>query len=409
MTVATFDFTNLRIILPPGDVTIEVERDLYSAWKVAANLNSVNMSAPPAFRPSVGGDSLSPGIEAGAYFFLQNQDGWRIRPDEADATVTLTGNLAAEDPALPMTVPTLGAFTVLINGLQPITQSVGSLLLAQQDANYRGEVWIDVTSGAAGTDFPLGTASSPVNNLIDAFTIAARLGDRRLVIVSSNLVLDRAAVNWVFQGVGNSIFDVAGFDVSGTEFFNIEPIGDFNISTGTHIHEATLVNVSNFQGFMMNCGLAATISLKAGVTTFTNCFSKVVGTGTPVVDCQSAVLDVAFRGYFGGLEITNFDQAANNMSVDAEAIRLVLGATVSNGDIVVRGVGELEDNSVSPATVNSVGFVDAQEIEIIHQLQAGNVDISADNQTITVFVQGSTTTVLATFSISADGRIRRRL
>lgn len=409
MAIATFDFTNLRIILPPGDVTIEVERDLYSAWKRAVNLNSTNMGAPPAFRPSVGGDSLSPGIEAGAYFFLQNQDGWRIRPAEEDATVTFTGNLAAEDPSLPLTVPTIGAFTVLLNGLQPITQSVETLLLAQQDSNYRGEVWIDLSGNTTGTDFPVGTASEPVDNLIDAFILSTRLGTRKFVVVSSDVTLDRALVNWVIVGVGNSTFDVAGFDVSNTEFFDIEPLGSFAASTAPHIHNATLVNITNFQGFMSGCGLAATLSLQAGETTFHNCFSKVVGTGTPVVDCQSAVVDVAFRGYFGGLEITNFDQAADNMSVDADAIRLILGATVSDGDIVVRGVGELEDSTTGIVTVNTVGFVDAQEVEIIHQLQAGNVDISADNQTITVFVQGSTTVVLATFSISVDGRIRRRL
>ena len=138
---ATFDGPNLRIILPAGVDIINVERDIYSAWKQWALLDQ-NSKFPPAFR-TIGGDPLTPGIEAAAYFFMQNQDGWRIRPAEEDATVNFVGNLAPEDSSLALTVPTIGAFTVLLNGLQPITQSVESLLLAQQDANYHGEVWVD--------------------------------------------------------------------------------------------------------------------------------------------------------------------------------------------------------------------------------------------------------------------------
>jgi len=126
----TFDGPNLRIILDPTETDIDVERDLYSEWKVFVLVGD-NSKFPPAFR-TIGGDPLNPSLDAGSYFFLQNQDGWRIRPGEADNTVQFTGNLAAEDVTLPLTVPTLGAFTVLLNGLQPITQGTENLLSGQQ-------------------------------------------------------------------------------------------------------------------------------------------------------------------------------------------------------------------------------------------------------------------------------------
>jgi hypothetical protein len=142
MADATFDGVNLVITLPLGQTSIDVETDLYSAWKrflLTGPYPESTRKYPPAFR-TIGGDPLVSGLEAGAYFFLQNNEGWRIRPAEADATVTVIGNLAGEDGDLPLTTPTLGGFTVLLNGLQPVTQGTSDILLNQQDALYNGQV-----------------------------------------------------------------------------------------------------------------------------------------------------------------------------------------------------------------------------------------------------------------------------
>lgn len=398
MAIATFDFTNLRIILPSGDVTIEVERDLYSAWKRAVLLSSANMSAPPAFRPSVGGDSLSPGIEAGAYYFLQNQDGWRIRPAEEDASVTFTGNLAAEDPALSMTVPTIGAFTVLLNGLQPITQSVELLLLAQQDANYLGEVFYDSVGGAAGTEFPVGTASTPSNNVSDFFAIADRLGLKHMRIINSMFAPDRDMQGWDVGGLGvTARFDTGGFDVSGSEIHDLDVIGDFSASTNVRIDRGHALTLINFQGHVHDSGLVGTLSL-AGSTVFVRCFSSVVGQSTPVVDCQDLVLDVSFRGLHGGMEIRNFSQVGNKMSVDIDSGRLILGASVTQGDIVIRGVGVLEDGTGPAVVPNTDGFLDATDahtglgvIDELRKLMRNKMVTDPVTGVLTVFDDDGTT------------------
>ncbi len=118
----SFDGENLLITLDAGVTSVDAQTDLYSDWKEFFKTGT-NSRFPLAFRASVGGDPLTPGLDAGAYFFLQNQLGWRIRPAEENATITLEGNLIAEDTTLPVVVPTVGAFTVLILGLQPITQN----------------------------------------------------------------------------------------------------------------------------------------------------------------------------------------------------------------------------------------------------------------------------------------------
>ena len=117
----TFDGPNLRIILDAVSA-LDIE-DLYSRWKDFSKTGN-NSRFPFAFADSFGGNTLQVGLDAGAYFTLRNDLGWRIRPDEANRTVSVTGNLVAFDSTLPLTVPTTGAFTVLLNGLQPITQNI---------------------------------------------------------------------------------------------------------------------------------------------------------------------------------------------------------------------------------------------------------------------------------------------
>lgn len=120
----SFDGPNLTITLDSLDPQVEVSGDLYSEWKEWMLLSD-HIKYPPAFR-TIGGDPLTAVLSAGAYFFLRNDLGWRIRPGEADQTYLFTGNLAAENPSLPILVPTIGNFRVLVIGIQPVTQIVTS-------------------------------------------------------------------------------------------------------------------------------------------------------------------------------------------------------------------------------------------------------------------------------------------
>ncbi len=119
----TFDGPNLTITLDAATPVVDVEADLYSEWKEFFKTDD-NSRFPLAFR-TIGGDPLTGSLDAGAYFFLRNDLGWRIKPAEEDATINFVGNLAPEDVALPIIIPTTGAFTVLILGLQPVSQAVG--------------------------------------------------------------------------------------------------------------------------------------------------------------------------------------------------------------------------------------------------------------------------------------------
>ena len=109
--VVTFDGAAKLIIIDFGITEIDVERDLYSAWKRWVVLGD-NAKWPVAMR-TVGGDPLSETKALGATFFLLN--GWRIRPHEADHWLTVSGNLYTDPAGSSPFVPVVGLYTVTIS------------------------------------------------------------------------------------------------------------------------------------------------------------------------------------------------------------------------------------------------------------------------------------------------------
>lgn len=107
----TFDTATRRIVLDGTNVTAQA---IYSAWVdwVALSDNTKHL---PAFR-SVGGDDLGGGLSIPPYYFLQN--GWFVRPMEANQTLAITGNLFV-DGGGDAVVPTLGNYNVLTKLVVP--------------------------------------------------------------------------------------------------------------------------------------------------------------------------------------------------------------------------------------------------------------------------------------------------
>lgn len=108
----TIDPANKRIVLDSASVTA---KSIYAAWVdwVALSDNSKYL---PAFR-TAGGDDLGGGLSIPPYYFLLN--GWRVRPMEANQTLTIDGNLFVDGGGDPV-VPTLGTFNVLIKSVVPV-------------------------------------------------------------------------------------------------------------------------------------------------------------------------------------------------------------------------------------------------------------------------------------------------
>lgn len=109
---ASFDGDNLLITLPAATAEIDAKVDLYSDWKEWFKTPG-NAKFSLAF-DTTGGDPTTATGAVSAFFFLRNDNGWRIKPAEEDAEVVIVGNLYPRDVTLPVFTQTTGAFTVLL-------------------------------------------------------------------------------------------------------------------------------------------------------------------------------------------------------------------------------------------------------------------------------------------------------
>jgi hypothetical protein len=362
MADATFDYVNLIITLPLGQTEVDVERDLYSAWKRSQQANDEpETGAHPAFR-TIGGDPLTPGIDAGAYFFIRNDLGWRIKPAEADATVLITGNLAPEDSSVDILIPTTGDFSVLIAGLQPITQSVDTLLELQQAGSYFGQVVIDTVSGTSGTTYPTGQFQQPVDNLTDALAIAAANGLEAIIVVG-NLTLDQTIPSgFVIKGSGGEIdttITLNGQTVDKVSFTNVTLTG---AGVGQIECElCSITNVSGVCGVFRQVGFKDTFTFNGGDCVFSYCYSEVAGTAKPVFDAAAAVAgNYSLRAYSGGFELRNATNVNFGMTIDCISASILIDSSCTAGDIVIRGVGDYTDNGTMNLT--NAGFMEGGQL-----------------------------------------------
>jgi len=343
----TFDGEALVITLDSATPELNAEVDLYGEWK--AWMLAGNMRYPQAFR-TTGGDSLTPGVDAGAYFFIQNQLGWRIRPAEEDATVLLTGNLAPEDSSLPVLIPTIGDYTVLIQGIQPITQSIGTIKDTLDFASYNGQVTIDVTSPYSGTTGNIGNLQSPVNNLADALVIAAREGLEHLHVEGNLLNITEDVSNYIISGDSSNVTlleFVSGCVTNTVSFQRLCIKGALNgVGMSYSYCDFHPDGVTGIEGKGENTGFAgAGPYVLSGVTTFVNPFTiRAESSLRPVIDVNGQD-SLALRGYLGPFELTGTTSATSTVCIDLVSSYCILQAGNTDGLIILRGNGHVNNTS----------------------------------------------------------------
>src|SRR3989344_6642255 len=135
----TYDTSKKLFILNSGITSIDVVADLYSDakedWKTDSLLNKFTF---PML--AIGGQGIGGGQKVSTYVILRN--GWKIRPHEADHTLTVAGNLITDDETSPF-VNVLGDYQVTIKSIvtsNSLTAS-GVGLTPTDLANIADSVW----------------------------------------------------------------------------------------------------------------------------------------------------------------------------------------------------------------------------------------------------------------------------
>jgi len=230
-------------------------------------------------------------------------------------------------------------------------QDLSTLLTAA----YQGQV-VFSTSGQAGTAIPVGTRATPVDNFADAITIANNLGIRRIQLATSaTLPSGAAATGKVFAG-DNATVDTlnlrGGAVVTDCGFENLTVEGTLD---GNNIFKnCTLNNINYVNGILQECSLTGTISIDGNAqANVINCWSGTAG----IEDSQLVTIDMggggnslALRNYSGGLKLTNYN-GSGAITLDFASGRVVIDATCTAGEIGIRGVCDVTDNSAAGCTV----------------------------------------------------------
>jgi len=156
----TFDGVNKIITLDSG-VTLVDASGIYSDWKEWVMLSD-NAKYQPAFRV-VGGDPVTATQNAGSYFFLQNQYGWRIRPPEENIQVIISGNLVLEDNAIAWREPTIGSFNTGVdrNFSALTTETIQTVNSGSGLTTTQNDKLMSIPTAIENKDELLGTESFP--------------------------------------------------------------------------------------------------------------------------------------------------------------------------------------------------------------------------------------------------------
>jgi len=247
-------------------------------------------------------------------------------------------------------------------------------------AAYNGEICIS-SSGQSGTDVPVGTRSTPVDNIPDALVLAAKEGANTLRFLESftlsNVTIPQGTVITSDNPAYTTITIDPSATVSGTEYVNV---GIQGTADGDNIYrQCILYNVSYTSGFVFQCSINNTIIINGGQTlAMLDCFSNTLaGQPSPVIDFGGNGR-LILRNYAGGIEIKNHtdntfgtEQFDGDLCLDFNSGVLIIDETFTAGYIPVRGICRVVNNStgttvVADETINNLVNKNAADLDVIN-------------------------------------------
>lgn len=360
--------TGVREYHPVEDIYTEVR----NLRRTDESLRVVDMPVKAFGNISKGGGKYTPRY---AVFY----DGWRIVPEDISHTLTITGEQITDDGQSGEACVFLGDMTpgnsVFIQYYPPAAEIVRDevSLAAIAHMSFNNEVWVDHIDGfsiAAFTGDPnlLGNSQYPVDNHADALVIATAKKISQLRLSHSQILIGTEDFSG-FRIRGDSavttqldINIVA--EVYNCEFNNLTISGvlDGNVT----IRESVVNGLEYVNGIINNSALTAAPVVLGGSQTANlfQCYSGVPGGDSrPQIDFNHGTTPLAIRDWYGGLELVNKSQAAGEVSIDMSSGTLYIRSSCTAGNITVRGIGHLVDESGPGCTVKYDGLLDPEYVQ----------------------------------------------
>ena len=233
-----------------------------------------------------------------------------------------------------------------------------------QFSSFNGGVTLDIINGTSGVTFPTGTLEQPVNNLTDAKAIANSRGFDRLFIIGNITFGSTVDIDgFTIEGQNprkTTITLQTGVSTLGCEFTNatINGVLDGN----SWVSQCTVQDLTYIEGQIRECVLTGTITLSGStVTNIINCWDGLPGDVYPVIDFGGSGQPLTIGAYAGDLVLAN-KTGSDKASIDLISGQVIVNSSVIDGDIYVRGVGTLTDNSGGTAVIHNEALISQQLI-----------------------------------------------
>ena len=222
-------------------------------------------------------------------------------------------------------------------------------------STFSGGVSVNTATGTAGTEYPIGTPGSPSNNLVDTRAIAISRGFDTIYFKNS-ITIDAGDFD-EFKFIGTSETNTVITIDPAASVINCEVVNATVTGTldgGTSIKNCIVTTLAMFNGIISDCIIDGPITL-GGVAEaiFKNCSSGVAGQATPIINMGGDGPDLIVRGWNGGLSLTNKTGATGATSIDLDSGQIIVESSVTAGEITVRGIGKLTNNSTGTTVINA--------------------------------------------------------
>lgn len=233
-------------------------------------------------------------------------------------------------------------------------------------AAYQGEVCVSLTRGQAGTTVPIGTRSTPVNNLADAKAIADAEGLHQIRFLDS-ITIDTVDFSGGYRFISDSPATIFVTVAPGANVRNCDFEFCFVQGTldGNNIYRQCLLGDINFtSGFIFQCSLSGDIQLEPGVilAIFDSFSNTLAGQPNPQIDFNGSG-QLLLRNYSGVIELhnhtdTNLD---GDVCIDMSSGVVIVDSSCTAGFFPIRGIARVDD--FSTGTCNVVDLTVNQSIE----------------------------------------------
>ena len=240
-------------------------------------------------------------------------------------------------------------------------------------SSFSGVVCIDVFSTNVGTVFPNGTRQAPVNNLSDALIIAEYRGLKTLLFLSNfTFSATDIIINYTLQGLGKQITTLTfedGCTITYCSVFKAKVSGwmtgiiELNDCYIFNFGSKSLIPSSN-DIIVQNCLISGVISLPesyGGTLKVLDSWSEASSSTLMQLDMGFCSANLLILNFSGEIELFN-NTHENDISVNFKSGKLVIDETVTAGNINVRGIGLIVNNSSSLTSLEISGLLNREEI-----------------------------------------------